>query len=60
MNPEDALKILDLATSPQAMGRLSRVDFANIETALATLRDAVQSMTPVDDADETQQGQVGA
>lgn len=41
MTPEESLKILDLATLPQSVGRLSRVDYANIETALTTLREAV-------------------
>lgn len=52
MTPEDALKILDLATAPQSVGRLSRVDYANIETALTTLREMIKVAQESEDAPE--------
>lgn len=43
MSDAEALKILDLATQPQAAGKLDRLDYARIEIALAHLR---QRLTP--------------
>lgn len=42
MNPEQAVNILNQATQPANIGRLTRQDFVNIETALQSLAKMVQ------------------
>lgn len=38
MTPKHALQILDAATAPNVAGRLTRIDYANIQAALETLQ----------------------
>lgn len=42
MTPADALRVLDIATNPANAGKLSRVDYANTETALVCLAQVVK------------------
>lgn len=41
MTPEQALQVLDQATQPQQVGRLSRADYVAVDAALRVLADLV-------------------
>jgi len=44
--PADALRVLDQATDPSNAGKLNRMDYANIQTALQILADFISANTP--------------
>lgn len=41
MTPHEALRILDIATQPQAAGQLSRNDYVNCAQALGVLSETI-------------------
>lgn len=45
-SPQDALRLLDQATHPAVAGKLTRTDYANIQTSLQILTDFVEAHTP--------------
>lgn len=46
MTPQQALEVLNIATLPANIGKLSRQDYANIEVALQTLVVFVKANPP--------------
>lgn len=46
MTPHQALEVLNIATIPGNAGKLSRMDYANAETALQVLLKFVNDHTP--------------
>jgi hypothetical protein len=46
MTTDQALQCLDIATTPANAGKLSRIDYANVQTALAVLDEFVKANTP--------------
>ena len=52
MTPAQALSVLDIATTPANAGKLSRDDYANVNTALIVLAEFVKANTPVSEAVE--------
>ena len=46
ITPQQALEVLNIATLPANIGKLSRQDYANIEVALQTLVEFVKANPP--------------
>lgn len=44
--PMDALGVLDQATLPANAGKLNRLDYANVQTALTILHEFITANTP--------------
>lgn len=53
MTPEQALRILDVATIPVNAGKLGREDYANVQVALNVLTAFVKDTKPAETADLT-------
>lgn len=54
MKAQQALQVLDQATQPQQVGRLSRADYVAIDVALRVLADLVNK--PESEAEMTDRG----
>lgn len=52
MTPMDALRVLDIVTLPSNIGKLSRQDYANTESALLVLAEFVKANQPKDAPEE--------
>lgn len=48
ITPEQALANLDNATEPQNIGRLTRVDFVNVQASLVTLQAALKRLAELE------------
>lgn len=44
MDRNGALQVLDLATQPENIGRLTRADFCNVEAALSILSQTIKHL----------------
>ena len=56
ITPQQALEVLNIATLPANIGKLSRQDYANIEVALQTLVEFLKANPPKEEDNPKQVG----